>query len=1093
MKKLFTFLTTLLLLFVVTPRAMADDVYWMLGNLANDPGYWGTNNTDFSAAKIDANKFVNDNGVYSFTYQCTETKTYYFKVVTNYSELCLLVPSYDKKALTTDYDAVSYSNNGGNATYAWAINMTAGNTYVIYLDNKSRQIKYAVQTDDVYWMLGNLANDPGYWGTNNTDFSAAKIDANKFVNDNGVYSFTYQCTETKTYYFKVVTNYSELCLLVPSYDKKALTTDYDAVSYSNNGGNATYAWAIDMTAGNTYVIYLDNNSRKIKYAVQEARKFVLFKNGDTEGVSSTDGKYVVDLTQGNSVATSLSFSIDDTTYGLSADETLGEEVASKEYTFQAGGTGKLTLATGYKYTLSISEAGVLTVTAKKKGEVVASDGYYLVGNFFNTDDKDAINYDRRYFKFSMIAENTYQVEIPASITAYAQILGTSASGNEVCYGPNEANYGISKTWPEDIQGADGKMGGSLTDNPLVEAPQFVAGSSSNKNWLFTTRNQENTDTSDGLYKVIMKTDGDGVPSTWTITHDPYNRIAYFKNSDENATAVALHNVRNEATGAFDNKFLGSINMRSGQTYYVISNVIKDNELIWRTANEYGTVKCEKSGNATTNKLFLQGNGGLSFKDTDPENLLYPNEGAVVANVSYEGTYVVEYNPSRGDFGKANTDTHLGFCGDLQIRNGGAFEPIKSVSLVGPSFPETMNGDDWKWDASDYDMEYSDEENCYMLTIKTSDVQGKCFRFVGNHKSSINWYEDDIKARIPYDGDGEGSRAIGSDPNKVNYSLYTDDGLVEDNHILWNRPAGTWTVRFYIVTKTTNGGNPTMDYYYTITGNRTLEMRDYADVKYNNNTRTIQGIGNYKYFCTWSDTKNWKRPTNVEAYVVSEIEAATADKPAQVKLTKVDEEYLPKNIGMVLVAKDKSENGNVITRDNANNTTTFNVLSEPLEEYDDQDVSYTATSLLKPMVVSDYVPKQNEEDGSYNYLFGFYKRLLVYKDETDASQFLLGFWLSKGTKKNYANSAYLNLTKVQVGDYRIGSSYENMGNIVLNAKMAPAVLFSLDANGGATTGIKEVKAADAKASDAYYTVSGIAVSKPSQKGVYVHKGKKYIVK
>lgn len=138
-----------------------------------------------------------------------------------------------------------------------------------------------------------------------------------------------------------------------------------------------------------------------------------------------------------------------------------------------------------------------------------------------------------------------------------------------------------------------------------------------------------------------------------------------------------------------------------------------------------------------------------------------------------------------------------------------------------------------------------QKNCYKLTIATTEEnKNQVFRFVGNHKQAINWFENGTKATdkaatYPYsETNPVGHKASPSDPNEVSI---TENGLTEstdDNlNIIWNRPAGTWTVRFHIYTYL-NGDNPSFRYFYTISENRDLELRDFGDVVYGEETRNI---------------------------------------------------------------------------------------------------------------------------------------------------------------------------------------------------------------------------------------------------------------
>ena len=242
-----------------------------------------------------------------------------------------------------------------------------------------------------------------------------------------------------------------------------------------------------------------------------------------------------------------------------------------------------------------------------------------------------------------------------------------------------------------------------------------------------------------------------------------------------------------------------------------------------------------------------------------------------------GTRIVEYKAKQANYQSADTDDHLGIRGQVQLRDG--FQ-IKSVSMVGDAIPGTFKVDGtgktvWDFTSNAADMTYDDVEQCYTTTVVTTVADGaKHFRFVGNHDPKINWFEDtdgtEAKkmAKTPYtDKTATGHSADASDPNKVNY---TKDGLYSDHKydIIWNRPAGRWTVRLYFYTYNV-AGNPVTDYYYTINANTDLVLRDFEDVKYKTEgKREILYRGGYKFFRTWSDSKAWKVSKDVDIFIVN---------------------------------------------------------------------------------------------------------------------------------------------------------------------------------------------------------------------------------
>lgn len=95
-----------------------------------------------------------------------------------------------------------------------------------------------------------------------------------------------------------------------------------------------------------------------------------------------------------------------------------------------------------------------TVNTNRLKDHVYTQGFYLAGNFFTFSDKDKVTYDDAVFKFQQqtdlsISEgartkyDVYMVEIPASLTAHAQVMYVNESGEKVkIFGPTSA-CGIS--------------------------------------------------------------------------------------------------------------------------------------------------------------------------------------------------------------------------------------------------------------------------------------------------------------------------------------------------------------------------------------------------------------------------------------------------------------------------------------------------------------------------------------------------------------------------------------------------------------------------------------------------------------------------
>lgn len=747
-----------------------------------------------------------------------------------------------------------------------------------------------------------------------------------------------------------------------------------------------------------------------------------------------------------------------------------------------------------------------------KGRVY-SQGFYLAGNFFSFSDKDnnntKVTYDDAVFKFQQQKNDAtiesgkeyevYKVEIPASLKAHAQVMYVNEFREiKNIFGPGICS--ITNTYPytdKTIGWLDAKVNDCV---PITKE---------NSNyWDFVNRNQTADNYSDGMYNLYIAVD----PAThtvkkWKIEHDSDKRVAYFISDAVDATAMPIYDAFDDSqhTKEFSNKFYGSVNFSADHKYYVISNILQLSKYISWTKDNYETKLNNKNYLPTTNKLFLQGNGGYEFSTNDQHNQVSPNEKPMPGGDL--GNIIVEYNPSSGWDTPANTAEHLGIRGQILQRDG--HKKITSVSMVGDAIPGTLN-EDGSWDFTSHaaDMIYDDVEQCYTTTIVTTVDEGKKhFRFVGNHDPKINWYEDSkddakMKAKTPLsDPDAEGHTADANDPNKVNY---TQDGANSkvDWNIIWNRSAGRWTVRLYFYTRNV-AGKPVTDYYYTINKNSDLVLRDFEDVQYKNeeSKREILKRGGYKFFRTWSDHKAWKISKDVDIFIVDKMTEGTNS--VEFSLKKISDSetanVIPAEVGVILATKKDATNieggGKFYERPSL---TSYNTLVIPMEEYTGEETTANyKDNLLEKMVEAGVVPTYNKDKDEYNYLFGFFRAQKGLNDYTNytAQQFVLGFWLSQGAGLFYSNSAYLPVKSATAAKMKLGTKYGQFEKdpITGNSKYIPALLFDF-ANVGGTTGINEVVNQNSKLNDGkYYTLSGQQVEKPTAGGIYIHNGRKFVVK
>ena len=750
-----------------------------------------------------------------------------------------------------------------------------------------------------------------------------------------------------------------------------------------------------------------------------------------------------------------------------------------------------------------------TVTTNRLEGHVYTQGFYLAGDFF-TFDTEGINYDDAVFKFqqqndqsiAQIAEtpyDVYMVEIPASLTAQAQVMYVNENGEKTgIFGPGVAN--INKDTPAT---------GLSTEWAKITANESTNLFDKTKNyWDFETRNVSESEYSDGLYEVYIAVEKNThEPKMWKITHQAKKRVAYFISDAPDATAMPLYDAYKKDDPQFSNKFFATVNLAAERSYYVISNYAR----VADYAKAYGAFNpyLHAISIPTTKKLFMSGNGGLEYTGDRPQNEVRPNEAPVKINKRNFGVQIVEYNPNKGNDIVCKDTKHFGFMAELILRNDR--KVLTSVSLVGDAIPGTLDAEGkWNYKSNAADMVYDETEQCYKARIVTDkEAYGKKFRFVGNRDPQITWYENtdgtepEEMAKNPYDSKNPkvlGHTAEANDPNKVNY---TQDGVNPEKEwdIIWNRPAGRWTVRLYFNTYSDGTDKPVTDYYYTITANSDMELHDLEDVVYGSkdNKQIITNLDHgYRFMRTWSAQKAWKISNMVDIFVVSEI---TEDKPGVVKMTLKNinefvsdvDRVIPANIGVILATtSDAASHIPGAKFKYRDDFTSYNNLVIPMEQYN-TDKKYTDKNFLKPIPVSRVIPSSDKDN--YNYLFGYYNAQIATGDKINykANDYLLGFWISKGSKPYSSNSSYLPIDKVTAAKMNyLGTSYKDFYSSG-SAKKVPGVIFDFD-NVGGTTGINEVVNQSTKLNDGkYYTLSGQQVEKPTAGGIYIHNGRKFVVK
>lgn len=777
--------------------------------------------------------------------------------------------------------------------------------------------------------------------------------------------------------------------------------------------------------------------------------------------------------------------------------------------------------------------GKKTSTGGSGGPVVgpATDiepGYYLVGNFFSPcnrggeynpgGDGATINYENHlYFKFEPQKNKSYSFSIPACLTAHAQILAVDEYDNKKVYGPGEVF---------NLHGAkDYSFACPLKNEAVPSETKKLVGSDiiaeGDNYWNLVTRNDGVTD-DDGMYTFSFTLDKDGNPSDWQVKHDANTRVTYFIDNKEGATAQPLYDTRTGGKGPFSDKMEAPLYFDGSNSYWAIDYIVNDvftseifNQAQKATPDIHATGSV-KNSSGTHDKLFFLGNGGVDYNSTSAyRDKVWANQKPFTLHL--QGIKRIHYNPNQGNNDLSMKDGSYGLSGSIQVINGTAADAdvlIKTMSMIGDAVEGTYDAatGNWQYTSTAGDMKYDDNEHCFSLTISTVDAKyaKSHFRFVANRDADQNWGETDDNitnntgfARPTYDAaDDDNHSCMADDANDVQFrktAREDEEGFGSttpiQKDILWNRPAGIWTIRFY----------PELDKdgkdisRYTISETKVIKMPfTYCVGKfirtYSNNVAMVPVDDNVKVYEAYS----YGKPVNA------------GDPLSQGTVYLRQLKYIPANMGVVLVG-EVPEGGSF--SDYA--TLNFSLMEAPANilEGDNYTAVWTKAdeyagqewnNYLKPTVtaIDNLGNADTDADGKILHrFFGLanFHSTNYYKQNGTGDDYI-GFFRLTQNGRSDANKAYLSIPANAVVDGGVGAKFgyidfngQFLGNETdLNnqslAKMA--IVFDDEDNGGSTTSITEVKPNSTDGNASFYTLQGVKVSRPV-KGVYIHNGKKFI--
>ena len=427
----------------------------------------------------------------------------------------------------------------------------------------------------------------------------------------------------------------------------------------------------------------------------------------------------------------------------------------------------------------------------------------------------------------------------------------------------------------------------------------------------------------------------------------------------------------------------------------------------------------------------------------------------------------------------------------------------AIQIVGPAVESGTN-----WTVND-NREYTPHENfacgtwdkTQAITLKPSDdgtyyyttvklKAGEKFRFIENNNYRTNFGEDDV---TPSATDFAPATENG---DVCYYNHISRNTLTEDadpkgesgasdlagNDITFTMP-GLNKDDIYETEIRVSAGNPFDQQmtgkaapFYTIT--RPVKLFNYGS----------EGTTGYTSFaCNYpleivsgTDVKVY----DIISYDMDKNKVTLRDKSSDFKMN--DKQYIPAKSGVIL---STSASGNV-------SEITVRPLIEKLGETVDNGSNLLKEVYLPGTYIYMTLPKESTKTGepvtSRQYLFSWVK-------QSDGS-YKLGFLRSK-TGESTTERAYLSLTGEAVGATTLNpkdkAAYERVEGIstddetVFGAKEYQVGLF-FEGSEDDTTGIHTLNYQIAD-NEGYYTLQGIRVNKPTTAGIYIHNGKKIVVK
>ena len=588
-------------------------------------------------------------------------------------------------------------------------------------------------------------------------------------------------------------------------------------------------------------------------------------------------------------------------------------------------------------------------------------------------------------------------------------------------------------------------------------------------------------------------------------------VVYYNKNNEVDSVVYYVNM-SKVNASFDNFFF----MFCSQRYMESWNNWTTNgnpgawDFVWRPE-----IFDDRDCNALSGALYLPGNdlsnvGGGSGASyfTGGSN----NKGFKTSDDGKGKNQMQSINPLLTEAQKQKYDS---YTLSLNVTTGTYnVEFHNAIQIVGPA---VVSGTNWTvddnrnytphenfacgtWDKTQaITLKPSDDGTYYHTTVKLK--AGEKFRFIENNKYFTNFGEDNVIPSAtdfaPENENGDvcyynhitrNTLTADEDPNPTGKSGAS--GLSKGNDITFTMP-GLKEGDTYETEIRVSAGNPFDQQmtgkaapFYTIT--RPVKLFNYGS----------DGNGYTSFACNYpleivnrTDVKVY----DIISYDMDKNKVTLRDQSSNYKVDT--KQYIPAKSGVILSA---TASDNVSNESNESNVSTITVrpLIEKLGEIVNNGSNLLKAVYLPNQPIYMTLPETSTETGdkvdSRQYLFSWVKQ--------SNNTYKLGFLRSK-TGVSVSERAYLSLTGDAVGAPTLNPSdqaaYERVEGIstddssLANAKEYQVGLF-FEGSEDDTTGIHTLNHQIAD-NEGYYTLQGIRVNKPTTAGIYIHNGKKIVVK